>query len=208
MRMVLVLLALLVPAAARAEGPWSACRQAIAAAERGSGIPAGLLLAIAQVESGRAAPGGGVAPWPFAINAEGSGRFPETREAAVAMVEGLRARGVASIDVGCMQVNLFHHPEAFPTLEAGFDPVMNVGYAVRFLRGLRARTGNWAEAVAGYHSGEVGRGMAYHARVTVTRVAGGVALSAPAALRGLCAPGLRAAMLVAPNGRPRVVCRR
>lgn len=210
MRFLLMLLALLVPAPALAQGEnvWTACRQAIVAAERGSGVPPGLLLAIAQVESGRAAPGGGVAPWPFAINAEGAGRFPETREAAVAMVEGLRARGVTSIDVGCMQVNLFHHPDAFPSLEAAFDPVVNVAYAVRFLRDLRARTGNWAEAVAGYHSGEAGRGLAYHSRVTVTRVAGGVALAAPAALRGLCAPGLRAAMLVAPNGRPRVACRR
>jgi hypothetical protein len=208
MRMLLILLALLVPGSAGAEGAWSACRQAIAAAERGSGVPAGLLLAIAQVESGRAAPGGGVAPWPFAINAEGTGRFPETREAAIAMVEALRARGTTSIDVGCMQVNLFHHPDAFPSLEVAFDPATNVAYAVRFLRDLRARTGNWAEAVAGYHSGEAGRGLAYHARVTVTRVAGGVALSAPGTLRGLCAPGLRAAMLVAPNGRPRVVCRR
>lgn len=209
MRFLLMLLALLVPAPALAQGEnvWTACRQAIVAAERGSGVPPGLLLAIAQVESGRAAPGGGVAPWPFAINAEGAGRFPETREAAVAMVEGLRARGVTSIDVGCMQVNLFHHPAAFPDLDAAFDPPRNVAYAARFLRELRARTGNWAEAIAQYHSMEPGRGLAYHSRVRVARVAAGTLLSAPATLRDLCAPGRRATVLVAPNGRPRIVCR-
>jgi hypothetical protein len=192
------------PAAA---DPWTACGRAIAAAERASGIPPGLLLAIARVESGRPRPGGGAAPWPFAINAEGTGRFPETREAAIAEVEALRARGTRSVDVGCMQVNLFFHPDAFPDLVTAFDPTANVAYAVRFLRELRARTGNWAEAVAQYHSMEPGRGLAYHSRVRVARVAGGTLLTAGPGLRGLCAPGRRPAVLVAPNGRPRVACR-
>jgi hypothetical protein len=187
--------------------PWTACGRAIAAAERSAGLPAGLLLAIARVESGRARPGGGVAPWPFAINAGGAGRYPESRAEAISAVEALRAAGTASVDVGCMQVNLFHHPTAFPDLEAAFDPARNVAYAVAFLRDLRARTGNWADAIAQYHSAEPGRGLAYHARVRVARVAAGTLLTAPAALRGLCAPGRRARILVAPNGRPRVSCR-
>ena len=187
--------------------PWLACAEAIAAAERGSGIPAGLLLAIARVESGRPSPRGGVAPWPFAINAGGEGRFPESKAAAIAQVEALREAGIRSVDVGCMQVNLFHHPQAFPDLDAAFDPSRNVAYAARFLRDLFARTGNWAEAIAQYHSTEPGRGLAYHSRVRVARVASGTLLSAPNALRGLCAPGRRPQVLVARNGRPRVVCR-
>jgi hypothetical protein len=198
--------ALLLAGPARADD-WTACGTAIAAAERGSGIPAGLLAAIARVESGRPRPGGGFAPWPHAINAGGTGRYPETKGAAIAEVEALRARGIASVDVGCMQVNLFHHPQAFGSLEAAFDPAMNVAYAARFLRDLRARTGNWAEAVAQYHSSEPGRGLAYHSRVRVARIAGGTQLIAPATLRGLCAPGRRAAVVVARNGRPRVTCR-
>ena len=217
MRRTVALLLLLLPLAARpatadpiappAADPWTACARAIAAAERGAGLPPGLLPAIARVESGRAAPGGGVAPWPHAINAEGEGRFPATRAEAIAAVEALRARGVRSVDVGCMQVNLLHHPDAFPDLDAAFDPARNVAYAVRFLRDLRARTGNWAEAVAQYHSSEPGRGLGYHARVRVARVAGGTLLTAGPGLRGLCAPGRRPAVLVAPNGRPRVACR-
>lgn len=216
-RGVLAALVLTASSPAAAQDAWTACARAITAAERGSGIPPGLMLAIARVESGRARrrsgananrPGGGVSPWPFAINADGSGRFPETREAAVTEVEGLRARGIASVDVGCMQVNLFHHPDAFPSLEAAFDPAINVAYAARFLRELRARTGNWAEAVAQYHSSEPGRGLAYHSRVTVSRVAGGVALGPARNLAGLCAAGLRPRMVVAPNGRARVACGR
>jgi soluble lytic murein transglycosylase-like protein len=198
---------LLAPAAPARADPWTACGRAIAAAERGAGIPAGLLLAIARVESGRAAPGGGIAPWPFAINADGAGRYPESKAAAIAEVEALRARGIRSVDVGCMQVNLFHHPAAFPDLATAFDPARNVAYAAGFLRDLHRRTGNWAEAVAQYHSGEPGRGLAYHSRVVVARVAAGTALAAPATLRGLCAPGRRPVVLVGRNGRPRTTCR-
>lgn len=208
-RVVLIFLAplLIGTAPAPPADPWTACSRAIAAAERNSGIPPGLLMAIARVESGRARPGGGSAPWPFAINAEGTGRFPETRAAAIAEVEALRARGTRSVDVGCMQVNLYFHPAAFPSLEAAFDPPTNVAYAVRFLRDLRARTGNWAEAVANYHSANPARGLGYQARVSVARVGGNTLLSSPALLRDLCAPGRRPAVLVAPNGRTRVACR-
>ncbi|MBU8536841.1 transglycosylase SLT domain-containing protein [Falsiroseomonas tokyonensis] len=192
--------------AAPPEDPWTACTRAIAAAEARSGIPDGLLLAIARVESSRARPGGGSAPWPFALNAGGESLFPETAAEAVAKVEALREAGQRSVDVGCMQVNLFYHPAAFPELEQAFHPPTNVAYAVRFLRELRGRTASWAEAVAQYHSMEPGRGLAYHQRV---RVAQGTALP-PAAVSGLCAPGLRARLVIPPGAgaRPRLTCRR
>lgn len=88
---------------------WTACSRAIAAAEARSGIPDGLLLAIARVESSRARPGGGAAPWPFALNAGGESLFPETAVEAVETVQALRADGRRSTDVGCMQVNLVYH---------------------------------------------------------------------------------------------------
>ena len=40
-----------------------------------------------------------------------------------------RAQGARSIDVGCMQVNLLHHADAFASLEQAFDPVANARYA-------------------------------------------------------------------------------
>ncbi|MGK7861066.1 hypothetical protein [Falsiroseomonas sp. E2-1-a4] len=188
------------------DDPWTACTRAITAAESRSGIPDGLLLAIARVESSRARPGGGAAPWPFALNAGGESIFPETATEAVETVQALREDGRRSIDVGCMQVNLVYHPEAFPDLTQAFHPPSNVAYAVRFLRELRGRTASWAEAVAQYHSAEPGRGLAYHTRV---RVAQGAAL-APRVVAGLCAPGLRARLVIPPGAgaRPRLVCRR
>ncbi|WP_431282819.1 lytic transglycosylase domain-containing protein [Humitalea sp. 24SJ18S-53] len=209
LRCALILLLPQLPLAppAIAADPWTACGRAIAVAERGTGVPPGLMLAIARVESGRPAPTGGVAPWPFAINADGGSHFPNTAEAAIAQVTALRARDIRSVDVGCMQVNLLHHPGAFPDLDTAFDPTANVAYAAHFLGELRARTGNWAEAVAQYHSAVPGRGLAYHSRVTISRVAGGTALGTPRTLAGLCAPGRQARVVVAPNGRPRLLCR-
>ncbi len=67
-------------------------------------------------------------------------------------MQALQARGVQSIDVGCMQVNLLYHPSAFATLDQAFDPAPNASYAARFLRSLYARLGDWPEAAAAYHS--------------------------------------------------------
>lgn len=130
------------------------CRSAIAAAERGSGIPANLLAAISRVESGRSDPVSGVVhPWPWTVNAEGQSSFHNTKAEAVAAVRAIQARGVQSIDVGCGQINLLHHPSAFPSLEVAFDPQANASYAARFLKELFTQTGDWTKAAARYHSG-------------------------------------------------------
>ena len=142
------------------------CHAAIEAAERAEQIPPGLLRSIAHVESGRADPlSGRHVPWPWTINAEGEGRFFETREAAIATTRALLAAGMRSIDVGCAQVNLMHHPQAFASLEQAFDPGANATYAARFLRSLRAATGSWPFAAAAYHSMTPERGHAYASRV-------------------------------------------
>ena len=77
----------------------------------------------------------------------------------------LRAKGRRSIDVGCMQVNLFHHPNAFPDLETAFDPGANAAYAARFLSSLYGISKNWNLAVAAYHSQTQERGEEYQRRV-------------------------------------------
>lgn len=144
----------------------SACRQAIAAVERTTGVPPGLLGAIARVESGRRNPdSGAVEPWPWTADVEGAGAYFATKAEAVAAVRRSQAQGISSIDVGCMQVNLRQHPEAFPSLEAAFDPAANVAYASRFLRELHDQTGDWAKAAAMYHSATPAIGAAYQAKV-------------------------------------------
>src|SRR3984957_12497003 len=95
--------------------PGEQCRVAIAAAERVHAVPPQLLASIGRVESGRRDPGtGSWGAWPWTINAEGQGSYFDTEAEAIKAVQALQARGVRSIDVGCMQVNLMHHPNAFP----------------------------------------------------------------------------------------------
>ena len=136
-----------------ASSPGLLCRAAIAGAEQGQAIPAHLMAAIGRAESGRRDEAtGAMHPWPWTINAEGQGFFFDTKAQAVAAVRAMQARGVKSIDVGCMQVNLLHHPDAFPTLEQAFDPAANAAYAARFLRQLFGQAGDWTKAVGLYHS--------------------------------------------------------
>ncbi len=142
------------------------CRSAIAAAERGSGIPAALLASIGRVESGRKDPVSGAwHPWPWTVDAEGEGSFYESKAAAVAAVRALQARGMQSIDVGCMQVNLMHHPDAFASLDLAFEPQVNAAYAARFLKKLYGQSGDWAKATGLYHSATPELGADYQRKV-------------------------------------------
>ena len=168
-------LALLLPIAAAANqeptvvkktSPWTLCAKATNLIERQEGIPRQLLRAISKIESGRFHQKKQVVmAWPWTVMAEGRGRYLPSKSAAIAEVEGLKARGVKNIDVGCMQVNLYYHPNAFADLNQAFDPVANVAYAASYLKALAAEQGSWAKAVAHYHSANPGRYRQYRAKV-------------------------------------------
>jgi hypothetical protein len=140
------------------------CRNAIAAAETARHVPDAFLSAIAKVESGRLI-AGMVVPWPWTINAEGAGSFFATKDDAIAAVQALQARGVRSIDVGCMQVNLLQHPDAFRALDQAFDPTANAQYAAALLVSLFGQMGSWPLAAAAYHSQTPTIGAAYQKQV-------------------------------------------
>jgi hypothetical protein len=121
--------------------------------EKLQAIPDKLLHAISLVESGRwDADRKASFAWPWTVTAEGEGHFLPSKEAAIAEVRRLKSKGIDNIDVGCMQVNLRAHPDAFATLDEAFDPAANVSYGARFLAELRANTPNWETAAAYYHS--------------------------------------------------------
>jgi len=149
--------------------PYSMCEAAVAAAEAERKLPTRVLTAISLRESGRIDPDTGRArPWPWTINYEGAGHFFESKEAAIAAVQQIQASGGQSVDVGCMQVNLMHHPSAFATLDEAFDPARNAAYAGRFLQALFAGSGDWGLAIAGYHSRTPGVGEPYRDQVVAT----------------------------------------
>ena len=88
-----------------------------------------------------------------------------TKGEAIAFARQLQERGVRSFDVGCMQVNLIYHPDAFQDLEEAFDPAANAHYAVKFLGQLKAKSGTWETASAWYHSANPEHGTPYRGMV-------------------------------------------
>ncbi len=148
------------------KGPWRLCADAIADHERTQRIPRHLLVAVALAESGRWNADREVkAPWPWTVNAEGEGRYYDTKAQAVRAVSELRARDVRNIDVGCMQINLLYHPDAFADLDQAFEPVSNVSYGARHLKALFGETRSWQRATGRYHSSTPKRARAYRLKV-------------------------------------------
>jgi len=142
------------------------CTRHLPRYEREYAIPTHLLSAIASTESGRFHEGLGMKlPWPWSINANGKSYFFDSKEDAISAVRKLRARGVQSIDVGCMQVNLYHHPEAFASLNEAFEPQNNIAYAASFLRSLYDEGGSWKRAAGNYHSRTPSLGAEYVGQV-------------------------------------------
>lgn len=129
------------------------CAEPIRFHEREAGIPNQLLAAVARAESGRWDKGESASfAWPWTVTAEGKGQFFASKEEAIAQIQRLRGRGVRNIDVGCMQINLLHHPDAFADLEEALDPQANVAYATSFLKQLFEQNHSWVMAVGNYHS--------------------------------------------------------
>ena len=161
-----------------AASPAVDCRSAAAASEQSAALPPGLLLAIGQVESGRWDPiAGRTDPWPWATNNAGEGHYFNSVQEAIAWTAAQLASGIRSIDVGCFQVNLFYHPDAFASLAEAFDPATNARYAAVFLNRLHDQSGSWASAIALYHSADPSEGERYSSRV-MAAWHGGVTIAA------------------------------
>jgi hypothetical protein len=167
------LLRLTIPVAVAAPiADWQAsqsaqCRTAIAAAETKYKLPPALLGRIAKVESGRPIVSlGRVQPWPWTIDADGQALFLDSRAAAIAWARLGLQRGVRFMDIGCMQVDLQLHPDAFKSLDQAFDPAANADYAARYLRSMHDEAhGDWNVAVGWYHSHTVDLAADYRDRV-------------------------------------------
>ena len=141
------------------------CLHATGQVERALQIPDGFLSAISRVESGRPDNDGTIAPWPWTVTAAGVGHYYATREEAVEAVEKFRKQGIFSLDVGCMQVNLQQHPDAFVSVQQAFDPMYNAQYAGEFLLRLHEKMGSWPHAAAAYHSQTPSIGAPYQWKV-------------------------------------------
>lgn len=140
------------------------CIREILLAQMRHQIPDNLLLGIGLQESGLHRDGA-LTVWPYTANAEGKGAYFDTEAQAVAWVNARRAEGITSIDLGCMQINMHWHPDAFDSVADGFNPVRNVEYAAAYLARLYRAKGSWRAAAASYHSGTEDLGQAYLSRL-------------------------------------------
>ena len=142
------------------------CLRETRSVEQAMGIPQHLLGAIALAETGRWDDDARASfAWPWTVMAQGRGRYFPTKAEAVAEVRRLTAQGITNIDVGCMQINLYHHGKAFANLTEALDPSANVAYAGEFLKDLHASTGSWTQAAAYYHSSTPNLSDAYKQKV-------------------------------------------
>lgn len=155
--------------AARKQQPqvFELCQIAVDKAEKNYQIKSNLLQTIASVESGRwNAQAGKRVAWPWTVHANGKGRYYKSKAEAIAAVKNLQQKGITNIDVGCMQINLKYHGEAFANLEEAFDPEKNVAYSAQFLRNLYKRNKqNWTKTAMHYHSRNLRKGTNYKNRL-------------------------------------------
>lgn len=162
------------PTAATDEATWvvqqsELCSTAVEQAEQRYNLPHGLLTAIAKAESGRPVYAlTDVRPWPWTIDADGTGLFLDSKPAAVAWIRSQISRH-RYVDVGCMQIDLEFHPKAFASLEQAFDPDANTDYAARLLLELYngEAAHSWDVAVGLYHSHTMLLAAAYRDRVAL-----------------------------------------
>ncbi|MBO4644154.1 MAG: transglycosylase SLT domain-containing protein [Alphaproteobacteria bacterium] len=165
---VMLFLSLLFPFRGRADDSLLCLKEAVRLEKR-ERIQKNLLSAIALVESGRYSkqyPTG--VSWPWTVTAEGKGQFYPSKEEALAAVRDLQSNGIENIDVGCMQINLKYHPNAFDSLEDAFNPAKNVAYAADFLKKNYQETKSWGEAATRYHSKNVRKAFKYEDKLLET----------------------------------------
>lgn len=91
-------------------------------------------------------------PWTVMNNKEGKGRHFKTQNEAIQYVRMQFLAGNNNLDVGCMQINLKHHPEAFSSLEQAFSPRNNIAYGAYFLSENKKKLGSMEKAIGRYHS--------------------------------------------------------
>lgn len=115
-------------------------------------VPARLLFAIAQVESGGSGLSSVGQPWPWTLNIEGKARYYKTRLGAWFALSGFLANGVKLIDVGLMQVNWYYHEAKLVNPWAALEPKENIRVAAMLLRNHYEKVGSWTKAAGMYHA--------------------------------------------------------
>lgn len=137
-------------------------------------LPKDILHSIALRESGKPHSKYNIGiVWPWTINVEGKGFYFNTKYEALKFTKAQIDAGKTSIDIGCMQINLKHHPRAFTSLHHAFSPTGNIHYAAKLLKSHYDKHGSWEKAIGNYHSATADKALDYHLKVS--RISSGMA---------------------------------
>lgn len=129
-------------------------------AEQKLNIPAGMLLAVALVESGTDG-----TPNPYAISSGGRAIVARNGQEALRRLRDRSGKLLANAYVGCMQLSVAVHRTSFQPVERIIDPRENVWYAGRLLVRLHGEEGSWKAALARYNGTTTRRAQAYVCKV-------------------------------------------
>lgn len=157
----LIVLTFAWPALAR--GDAALCDLAAQQAARRHAVPLDVLRSVALLETGRKVDGA-LRPWPWALNAGGTGYWLATKAEATTKAQAILATGRRNLDLGCFQINYRWHGQHFATLDDMLDPAQGADYAARYLLGHYRRLGDWKAAIGAYHSRTPEHAQAYLAR--------------------------------------------
>jgi len=124
--------------------------------EEQHGIPKGLLVAMAKVESGFN---------PHALNINGKAVLACNQQESLEIIKQELQIQNYNIDVGLLQINLKYHGREFDSINSMLDVRENLAYAAIFLSKLYKKHNSWAQAVRYYHSGNSAFNRKYSKKV-------------------------------------------
>lgn len=105
-------------------------------------------------------------PWTVMNNKDGKSYHFKNQDEAIRYVRTQFKVGNNNLDVGCMQINLKHHPHAFRSLQHAFSPNINVAYGAYFLSENLKKLGSIEKATGRYHSATEHLAIKYTQRVS------------------------------------------
>lgn len=173
------------------------CEDAARYASQHTGVPLSVLRAVALAETGQTKfDKNKYSAWPWTVQSGQQGHWFTDKDAAMQFVQSLLAAQTTNIDIGCFQINMRWHGQAFQSLDDMFSPRSNALYAAHFLQDLYSQTGAWRTAVGRYHSRDTDRAEAYVQRLErlfKAHLAGGVASPPSATAREIQSTSRQAA---------------
>jgi len=117
-------------------------------------VPADIFYSIALAESGRSTNEFGFTVWPWALNINKKSFYPESKQAALVMIEQAISQGSDQFDVGLMQVSWRFHKAKFESNAVyALDVGANLRAGAKIFSEFMAQADDVWQAVGFYNAG-------------------------------------------------------